>query len=55
MSSFACEHCGADIIDGPTGYVTECEHYPIVERPSDESLGTVAEILLAIVKGEAHQ
>lgn len=29
MSSFICEHCGKNIIDTPTGYVTGCEHWPI--------------------------
>ena len=29
MSSFLCEHCNANIIDTPNGYVTECKHYPL--------------------------
>jgi len=31
MSSFNCEHCGTAIIDTPDGYVTECEHYPLLK------------------------
>ena len=30
MSNFACEHCGANICDSPHGYVTGCEHYPMI-------------------------
>jgi len=30
MSNFACEHCGANICDFPRGYVTGCEHYPMI-------------------------
>lgn len=29
MSSFICEYCGAEILDTPNGYITECEHYPL--------------------------
>lgn len=29
MSSFYCEHCGAEILDSPTGYTTGCKHYPL--------------------------
>jgi len=29
MSSFECEHCKAQILDTPHGYITECEHYPM--------------------------
>ena len=28
MSNFACEKCGVHQIDGPTGYVEGCSHYP---------------------------
>jgi len=28
MSSFICKKCGAEIIDSPNGYLTECEHWP---------------------------
>lgn len=28
MSSFICPHCGKDILDSHTGYITGCEHYP---------------------------
>lgn len=31
MSSFNCEVCGKAILDGPNGYYTGCEHYPIDE------------------------
>ncbi len=31
MSSFVCEKCGKEIIDSPSGYTTECEHYPSIE------------------------
>ena len=30
MSNFTCEHCGANICDSPHGYVTGCEHYPMI-------------------------
>ena len=30
MSNFACEHCGANICDSPHGYVTGCDHYPMI-------------------------
>lgn len=30
MSNFVCEICGAACIDSPEGYVTGCEHYPLV-------------------------
>ena len=30
MSNFTCEHCGANIYDTPRGYVTGCEHYPMI-------------------------
>ena len=29
VSNFNCEQCGSPIIDGSSGYVTGCEHYPI--------------------------
>lgn len=29
MSNFKCEHCGTDIYDSPSGYVTGCDHYPL--------------------------
>jgi len=29
VSSFKCEHCGADILDTERGYITGCEHYPL--------------------------
>ena len=35
MSSFYCEHCHALISDSPSGYVTGCEHYPMVGRCAD--------------------
>lgn len=34
MSSFVCEKCGAEIIDSPDGYLTECEHWPKIQRQS---------------------
>lgn len=30
MSSFRCETCQTPIIDTPKGYVTGCEHYPLI-------------------------
>ncbi|MCK5611427.1 hypothetical protein KAR91_56680 [Candidatus Pacearchaeota archaeon] len=27
MSSFICEHCGTEIIDTNSGYITSCPHY----------------------------
>ena len=40
MSSFMCEKCRTIISDSPTGYTTECEHYPLdrtaaAVRPTD--------------------
>ena len=39
MSSFICEKCGAEILDTPDGYITECEHYPMeicsVDNPTE--------------------
>lgn len=33
MSSYICEHCGKEIIEGPDGwYITECEHWPLERR-----------------------
>lgn len=32
MSSFQCEHCGANILDGCNGYYTGCEHYPLINN-----------------------
>ena len=32
MSSFQCEHCGTNILDGDKGYYTGCEHYPLVSN-----------------------
>jgi len=33
MSSFRCEKCGADIVEGRGGYyITECEHYPLEDN-----------------------
>lgn len=33
MSSFICEHCGAEIKESESGhYVTECEHYPFEHK-----------------------
>lgn len=29
MSSFKCEICNTPIIDSPSGYITECLHWPI--------------------------
>ena len=29
VSNFNCGQCGSPIIDGPSGYVAGCEHYPI--------------------------
>ena len=34
MSNFACEHCGTILCDSPTGYTTECEHYPMEKSSS---------------------
>ncbi len=36
MSNFLCEHCHAEIIDSDEGYVTGCDHYPIIggDKPS---------------------
>jgi len=30
MSSFNCDQCGKPIIDTDNGYVTECEHHPLI-------------------------
>lgn len=30
MSSFTCEICGAQILDTEKGYITGCEHYPLM-------------------------
>lgn len=30
LSSFQCEHCGANILDGGDGYYTGCDHYPLI-------------------------
>lgn len=38
MSNFQCEKCGANIIDGPNGYVTGCEHYPIEKNDKVKEL-----------------
>lgn len=37
MSHFICEHCGAHIVDSPTGYLSGCRHYPMEQhiRKSD--------------------
>lgn len=35
MSNFRCEICGKDILDTPAGYITECEHYPLVRLSKD--------------------
>lgn len=32
MSSFICGICGAEILDSPQGYVTECPHHHMSER-----------------------
>lgn len=37
MSSFICEKCGAEILDTPNGYITECEHYPMELTSIDRS------------------
>lgn len=31
MSHFTCEKCGENIYDSEFGYVSGCEHYPIVD------------------------
>lgn len=31
MSNFFCDICGTELIDGPLGYITECEHYQLDE------------------------
>ncbi len=48
MSGFKCSFCGTDIIDTPTGYVTECEHWP-KERytKQDYDMLDSAELLIA--------
>lgn len=39
MSNFICEHCGAEIKEGPRGqYVTSCPHYPFDPRPGAKRL-----------------
>lgn len=35
MSNFTCEKCGTVLIDGPNGYITGCEHYPIENEKSN--------------------
>jgi len=35
MSSFICEKCGKNIIDSDTGYITECDHYPMERMMSN--------------------
>jgi hypothetical protein len=38
MSSFSCEQCGTDILENESGnYITECEHYPLIYKPIDNS------------------
>ena len=32
MSSFHCEKCGAVITDTSDGYITGCEHHPLITR-----------------------
>ena len=32
MSSFYCETCGATISDTSDGYITGCEHHPLITR-----------------------
>ena len=32
MSSFHCEKCGAVIADTSDGYITGCEHHPLITR-----------------------
>ena len=36
MSNHTCEHCGAECIDSPRGYVTGCEHYPADAPEADQ-------------------
>lgn len=33
MSNFICNECGELILDSPTGYITECEHWPLDSHP----------------------
>ena len=42
MSSFLCSECGAEIIDTPRGYVTECPHWPLERKKSVANLETLA-------------
>lgn len=32
MSSFKCDKCNKPILDTPSGYITECEHYPVESK-----------------------
>lgn len=48
MSSFVCEHCGAEIIDTPRGYISGCEHYPL-ERTNAELQNAPDPLLRALI------
>ena len=56
MSNFTCPNCGTDIIDSPTGYVTECEHYPkepVRDMPIDVVRELRAdELMRMVMRGE---
>lgn len=51
MSSFICEHCGAEIREGKSShYITGCEHYPFDPRPPAKALAeTIDADLLDII------
>ena len=49
MSSFDCEKCGTPILDGPHGYFTECEHYPIEVHVPYEDIKRLKETLWMMI------
>jgi hypothetical protein len=47
MSSFICPQCGKEIIDSVgEGYITECEHYPMIYHNAGEEGGNIFRIPL---------